>query len=74
MSRVVIEVKARCGDSHGSPEEALDATKRRRLRAAASEMLRARGLTGRPCRFDLVAVDLSPDGKPLRVRILPDAM
>jgi putative endonuclease len=70
----VIEVKARSGDRHGTPEEALDGPKRRRLRAAARDLLRSRGLAGRAHRFDLVAVDLSPAGEPVRVRIHRDAM
>jgi putative endonuclease len=70
----LVEVKARCGPTHGTPEEALDSTKRRRLRAAAGEILRARGLRGCRHRFDLVAVDLSPAGEPLAVRILPGVL
>jgi putative endonuclease len=70
----LVEVKARAGDAHGAPEEALDASKRRRLRAAASEILRARGLAGRPHRFDLVAVDLDERGRPREVRIRPGVM
>jgi len=70
----LVEVKARSGPSHGSPEEALDATKRRRLRAAASEILTSRGLAGHPHRFDLVAVDLDDRGKPETVRVLPEIM
>jgi putative endonuclease len=69
-----VEVKARRGDRHGSPEEALDDVKRRRIRDAADEIVRARRLTGRPRRFDLVAVDLSEDGEPVRVRVRPEAM
>jgi len=70
----LVEVKARAGRTHGSPEEALDGSKRRRLRAAASEILAARGLSGRPHRFDLVAVDLSATGKPETIRIVPEVM
>ncbi len=70
----LVEVKARSGTSHGSPEEALDGPKRRRLRAAAAEILASRGLSGRPHRFDLVAVDLAADGKPETIRILPEIM
>ena len=66
-----VEVKARSGDAFGSPEEALDDVKRRRFRAAANEILRARRLTGRPHRLDLVAVELSASGDVTRVRVIP---
>jgi putative endonuclease len=65
----IVEVKARTGRRHGSPEEGLTPTKIRRLRAAAAEMLRSRGLAGHPHRFDLVAVDLSEEGDPIAVRL-----
>ena len=70
----LVEVKARSAASYETPEQALDAPKRRRLRAAASEILASRGLSDRPHRYDLVAVDLSESGKPTRVRILPGVM
>ena len=44
------------------------------MRSAARELLRSRGLAGRPHRFDLVTVDLSPAGEPIRVRLHRAAM
>ncbi|MBI4424453.1 MAG: YraN family protein [Elusimicrobia bacterium] len=64
---VFVEVKARGGDAFGSPEEAVDGPKRRRLARAAAVYLAQRGLAEAPARFDVVAV--TPEG----IRHLPDA-
>src|SRR5262245_9963474 len=37
---VFVEVKSRASEAHGSPEQAVDAEKRRRLMRAASEYIR----------------------------------
>jgi putative endonuclease len=70
---VVVEVKTRNSRRFGTPEEAVDPRKLRRLRRAASEYLAreyaSRGLEEPPCRFDLVAVETLPDGR-LEVRLL----
>ncbi len=54
---VIVEVKARASRSHGLPEEAVDSRKQGRLARSALEFLRARGLSDRPVRFDVAAVD-----------------
>ena len=69
-----VEVKARTSDAFGTPEEAFDREKRRRVRAAAHEILEARGLRGTRHAFDLVAVDLDPNGSPRTTRIHRDVM
>ena len=68
---VFVEVKARASGEAGSPEDAVDGRKQKRLiRLAQAYLL---GLSGEtpPCRFDVVAVDLG--GIIPRVRHLQDA-
>lgn len=58
---VFVEVKSKRGSSHGSPEEMITAAKRRRLTKLARWFLMERKWTGRPARFDVVAVDWKRD-------------
>ena len=53
---VFVEVKTRRGARCGTPEEAVDARKRRRLARLAQAFLQQRRLEDRPCRFDVIAV------------------
>ena len=68
---VFVEVKTRRSAEQGSPEESVTAAKQRRIVRMAETFLLARGLHGRDCRFDVVAVDASA-GR-FEVRHLPDA-
>lgn len=71
---VFVEVKARAGLEHGHPLEAITAHKQRQLVRLAEAYLQALGQRPLPpCRFDAVAVDLTPDGRPVRVEVVPDA-
>lgn len=54
---VFVEVKARRGDRWGDALEAVDARKRRRLLALGRVYMGAH--RDRPCRFDVVAIDLA---------------
>jgi putative endonuclease len=58
---VFVEVKSKRGSSHGSPEEMITAAKRRKLTKLARWFLMERKWTGRPARFDVVAVDWKKD-------------
>jgi len=60
---VFVEVKTRRSLSCGPPEESVTPHKQRRLILMAETFIAARGLHGRDCRFDVVAVDLSRDGR-----------
>ena len=62
---VFVEVKWRRGAAWGSPEEAVDAGKRRHMVRAARAFLHERKLEGTPCRFDVVALE----GRPPDVKV-----
>lgn len=67
-----IEVKTRHTGSLTTPEDAITDDKARALRKAASAYLASRRLT-RELQFDLIAVEISPDGTPY-VRYIENAM
>jgi len=53
---VFIEVKARSSSRFGLPEESVGRAKQARLSRLAQSYLQERGLTGRPARFDVIAL------------------
>jgi len=73
---VFVEVKARTSEEYGLPWEAVTASKRRRVRRAASSWLAARRSTSEyrsvAVRFDVAAVTRSADGAPT-VEVFEDA-
>lgn len=67
-----VEVKARRpGGCAGTPEEALTRRKIRRVARAAAHLAAAKGLSESPREFLGAAVDLSPEGAPNAVRLIP---
>jgi putative endonuclease len=54
---VFVEVKARSSRRFGVPEEAVGRVRQGRLARAAAAYLAENALGGRPCRFDVVAVE-----------------
>jgi len=71
---VFVEVRARRGRAYGSPEESLRWPKGERLAAVAEHYLQDYGDQRPPWRIDLVAIELSPAGKLLRIEIIPNAV
>ncbi|MCR4398384.1 MAG: YraN family protein [Firmicutes bacterium] len=71
---VFVEVKSRGSVRFGSGAEAVDARKQRRLVRLARAYLCGRGRAGldTPCRFDVVAVDMSRPGRP-GIDVIEDA-
>ncbi len=61
---VFLEVKTRRGTRHGTPREAVDARKQKRLAAVAQTFLGERNAGGAEpaCRFDIAEVFVGPDG------------
>jgi putative endonuclease len=60
---VFAEVKARAGDEFGGSAAAVTPSKQRRIAQMAVDYLARHQLHDRPCRFDVVTVDLS-SGRP----------
>jgi putative endonuclease len=68
---VFVEVKAREGSEFGGGAEAITGLKRRRMASVALEYLARHHLTGQPCRFDVVSIDMN-HGNP-RVEVYRNA-
>lgn len=63
-SIVFVEVKTRRSDRFGTPGEAVDFRKRRKLVRVAQIYLQSRGLENRPSRFDVLSVIWDGTGEP----------
>lgn len=61
---VVVEVKARKNRTFGSPVQAVDGRKVRRVLQAGRAFCRSRGLSLACLRFDVLAVDAAGEGPP----------
>ena len=70
---VFVEVKTRTTGERGRPFEAIHPAKQRRLARLAISFMHGRRLQDRACRFDAVAVYLTPDGRVAQVEIMPNA-
>ena len=68
---VFVEVKTRDGDRFGDGAEAVTGWKQRRIANMAVDYLSRHRLHDRPCRFDVVAVDVST--KPPRIEVYNNA-
>ena len=62
---VFVEVKARTDDRYGGGAAAVTLHKQAKMTAVAEDYLARRRLHGVPCRFDVVAIGFSRDGKML---------
>jgi putative endonuclease len=60
---VFVEVKARTSDCYGDPLESVTLHKQARITAMAEDFIARRGLSGAPCRFDVVAVRFGVAGR-----------
>lgn len=69
---VFIEVKTRASEEYGSPDSAVDAEKRRKIRRAAMDFLRLKGDDTVPVRFDIINVVFG-DGDAIQIEHLEDA-
>lgn len=68
---VFVEVKTRVGEQFGGGEEAITAWKQRRMTQMAVDYLARHRLHDRPCRFDVVAIDM--DGGRPRIQVYAHA-
>ena len=69
---VFVEVKTRRGRVYGSPAEAVDLKKRKRLEKAAKVFLLRYGDSQPACRFDLIEVGMGP-GERVKINQIKDA-
>jgi putative endonuclease len=60
---VFVEVKTRSSDAAGTPAEAVDELRQRRMTRAALAYLKSHGLLNHAARFDIVAVVWSQDAR-----------
>lgn len=68
---VFVEVKTRDGQDFGDGAESVTPWKQRRVAKMAVDFLARHRLDDRPCRFDVVAVDVS--GRSPRIEVYPSA-
>lgn len=61
---VFIEVRLKTAREFGAAAESVTAGKQRRVVSMAVDYLARNRLTDRPCRFDVVAIDIMNDGAP----------
>lgn len=70
---VFVEVRAKRSARFGTAEESVSPAKQRRLVRLAGEFLGRMGLSGRECRFDVVAVEMDENARPVAIRLVRDA-
>lgn len=68
-----IEVKARVGGEFGGGAAAVTPWKQRRVAQMAVDYLARHRLHNRPCRFDVVTVDVAAEGLAPRIEVYPRA-
>ena len=71
---VVVEVKARRGTTFGTPQEAVDARKQRKLRTLLEVYRTQTRHREQPCRIDVVALLLDDNLKVTQVEHIKDAV
>lgn len=71
---VFVEVRTRRGKAFGTPEESITPRKRQHLIAAAQSYLQENNLDDADWRIDVVAVELTPQGRLVRVEVIENAV
>ena len=66
---VFVEVKSRTTDEKGSGLEAVTERKQRKIASVAAQFLAERGISERPCRFDVVAIAAVPEAGDVKMKI-----
>ncbi|WP_025680018.1 YraN family protein [Paenibacillus massiliensis] len=62
-SLVFVEVRSRSGSAYGTATESVNARKQAQVRHVAAIYMHMKGVQDWPVRFDVIAVQLLPDGK-----------
>ena len=71
---VFVEVRTRHRSGFGSPEESLTAKKRSHMASSALRYLQRNRISDREWRIDLVAIEIGPGEKPVRVDVTENAV
>ena len=71
---VFVEVRTRRGSDFGTPEESVDAAKRKRLVSVALTYLQTHRKLPSLWRFDVVAIEVDPEGLISRMELIRDAI
>ena len=71
---VFVEVRTKTSGHFGPPEESITPQKREHLVAAAQQYLQDNDAADRDWRIDLVAVELGPGGRVVRLDVLENAV
>lgn len=71
---VFVEVRTRRGDAHGTPEESITPSKQIKLIELAQTYLQEHDDEDRDWRIDVVAVELSKQGRLMRVDVIENAV
>lgn len=69
---VFVEVRARATREFGSAAESVTLAKQRKVASMAVEYLAREHVSGRPCRFDVVAIDEALSDRPV-IAVYPGA-
>jgi putative endonuclease len=73
-SLVFVEVRTKGSRQFGTPEESITPTKKEKLKAMAYYYLQTHDNVPPSWRIDVVAVELDPKGKPLRIELIENAV
>jgi len=73
-SLVFIEVRTKTSLKFGSPEESITLTKKERLKTVATRYQQTHSDLPSLWRIDVVAIELTPEGKPLRIELIENAV
>lgn len=71
---VFVEVRTRTGSAFGTPEESVTAAKKEKLVSLALGYLQTQKKVPPYWRFDVVAIEVGPDGKPVRLEVVENAI
>ena len=73
-SLVFIEVRTKTSLEFGTPEESITATKREHIRTVAQHYLQTHDDLPEQWRIDVVAIELTPEGKTSRIELIENAV
>jgi len=71
---VFVEVRTKTSLEFGSPEESITSTKKERMKATAAYYQQTHSNLPPLWRIDVVAIELSPKGKPSRIELIENAV